>query len=249
MSNKSFTVIDRFSETPFPDRDIQNYPGGLVIPLDKPYKWSSADAVRKIKFRAVKFFGLKNLKVGHAGTLDPLATGLLLICIGSATKRAGELQEGIKEYIAGITFGYTTPSFDLEKDKDADYPYSHINQELIEETLKQFTGLQQQIPPSFSAKMVNGQRSYMLAREGDHRELTPSLITIHELEIISFASPLLLLRVLCSKGTYIRSLARDLGTALNSGATLTSLTRTRSGDFTVSQSISIEKTEEIFSLK
>lgn len=249
MSEKSFRVIDRNSGLSPGERDIQSFPGGLVIPLDKPLRWSSADAVRKIKFMASRFFSLKNLKVGHAGTLDPLATGVLLICMGNATKRAAELQEGVKEYIAEITFGYTTPSFDLEKERDSEYPFSHIDIELISETLKRFTGAQEQVPPVFSAKLVNGQRSYTLAREGSHRELTPSRVTIYELETISFSSPVLVLRILCSKGTYIRSLARDLGMAMNSGATLTGLTRTRSGNFKISQCLTMEQTEELFSLK
>ncbi len=248
MADIPFKIIDNKCTFPLEENKIEHFPGGLVIPIDKPYRWTSADAVRKAKFRAVKFFGVKNLKVGHAGTLDPLATGVLLLCLGSATKKASLLQDGVKEYIAEITFGATTPSFDLEKEIDCNYPFSHITKELISEAIKNFTGEQEQIPPSFSAKLVNGLRSYTLAREGDSRELKPSVIAIHELEIISFESPVLVLRVLCSKGTYIRALARDLGLALNSGATLTNLTRTRSGDFLLSGCLSIEQLQSLFPL-
>ncbi len=248
MADIPFKIIDNKCAFPLEENKIEHFPGGLVIPVDKPYRWTSADAVRKAKFRAVKFFGVKNLKVGHAGTLDPLATGVLLLCLGSATKKASLLQDGVKEYIAEITFGATTPSFDLEKETDREYPFNHIDKELIYETLKKFTGEQEQIPPSYSAKLVDGLRSYALAREGDSRELKPSTITLHELEIISFESPVLVLRVLCTKGTYIRALARDLGFAVNSGATLTNLIRTRSGDFSLSDCLSIEQLEALFNL-
>jgi tRNA pseudouridine55 synthase len=240
-------VIDKyFSE--IPAAKLEEYPEGIILPVDKPYSWTSADAVRKVKFRATKFFNVKNLKVGHAGTLDPLATGVLIICIGNATKKAEQLQAGEKEYIAEITFGGTTPSFDMEKEIDREYPCGHITETLISETLKSFTGVQEQIPPQFSAKLVNGIRSYSLAREGQEMELKPSLITIHELEIISFSTPVLLLRVLCSRGTYIRALARDLGYAMDSGARLTGLTRSRSGDFPLSRCIPLSMIDQIFPL-
>lgn len=221
--------------------DINAYPGGLVLPLDKPYGWTSADAVRKVKFRMQRFFGQKNLKVGHAGTLDPLATGLLLICIGKATKQAERLQNQPKEYIARIRFGATTPSFDLEKEIDATYPYEHITREAVEAVLPQFTGEQEQVPPVFSAKLIDGVRAYQFARQGTAVEMKPARVTIYELEALSFESPELLLRIRCSKGTYIRSLARDLGAALHSGGHLTGLIRTISGDFSTRDAVSIEE--------
>ncbi len=198
--------------------NLEDYPHGIVIPLDKPYGWTSADAVRKIKFMTQRYFGLKNIKVGHAGTLDPLATGILLICLGKATKVAEHLQAGEKGYIAEITFGSTTPSFDLEKEIDAYFPFEHINQELIEARLPLFLGEQNQIPPIFSAKLIDGKRAYEIARAGGNEEMKASKINIMELEVISYKAPVLILRIRCSKGTYIRSLARDLGSALESGA-------------------------------
>lgn len=221
--------------------DIDNYPSGLLINLNKPFEWTSADAVRKLKFSLQRKFGKKNIKVGHAGTLDPLATGVLIICVGNATKIASELQDQTKEYIAQITFGATTPSFDLEKEIDATFPYEHITLEKIEEALKEFIGEQEQIPPLFSAKLIDGRRAYEIAREGKEATLKSSKITIYQLEIIEWESPTLLLRINCSKGTYIRSLARDLGLSLESGAHLSGLTRTKSGDFTLSDAISMEK--------
>jgi tRNA pseudouridine55 synthase len=223
--------------------NLENYPEGIVIPLDKPYGWTSADAVRKIKFQAQRYFKLKNIKVGHAGTLDPLATGILLICLGKATKQAETLQAGEKEYLAEITFGSTTPSFDLEKEIDAYFPYEHITSGLINDTLKNFLGEQDQIPPMFSAKMVDGSRAYDIARSGGISELKPSRITIYDLEMISWKSPLLLLRVHCSKGTYIRSIARDLGTAMKSGGHLSGLIRVRSGEFIIKNCLKMEEIE------
>ena len=211
-------------------RDIGEYPGGIVIPVDKPYRWTSADVIRKIKFTATRHFGKKNLKVGHAGTLDPLATGILIVCIGNATKIAEKLQSHEKEYIAGISFGATTPSYDLEHEIDAVYPTEHITRELVEETLKRFVGEIQQIPPAFSACMVNGKRAYDLARKGEDVELKPKLLVIDEIELLECNLPEIKVRVVCSKGTYIRALARDIGEALNSGAHLTALERTRVGD-------------------
>jgi tRNA pseudouridine55 synthase len=225
-------------------KDLGNYPQGIIISLDKPYGWTSSDAVRKIKFKAQRFFKEKNIKVGHAGTLDPLATGVLLICLGKATKMAEQLQSHEKEYIAEITFGSTTPSFDLEKEIDHYYPFEHINIDSIKSILPQFIGEIDQIPPVFSAKLVDGNRSYDLARAGIELELKPSKVTIYNLEPVSYESPVLILSVKCSKGTYIRSLARDLGTSLNSGAHLTALIRSSSGNFKVKNSISIEDLEK-----
>lgn len=221
--------------------DIEQYPGGIVIPLDKPYRWTSADAVRKIKFKLQRHFGRRNLKVGHAGTLDPLATGLLLICIGKATKQAQFLQNQTKEYIAEIKFGATTPSYDLEKEIDAEYPWEHITRESIEAVLPKFLGEQDQIPPIFSAKLVDGVRAYEYARQGEEVEMKPARITLHELEILDYQAPILTLRIRCSKGTYIRSIARDLGIALQSGGHLTNLQRTVSGETRLQHAVSMEE--------
>jgi tRNA pseudouridine55 synthase len=223
-------------------------PDGILICLDKPYKWTSADVVRKIKFFLQKAWHIRNLKVGHAGTLDPLATGVLVICIGKATKIAESLQAHRKEYIATVEFGATTPSYDLEKDYDEFYPFGHISRSKVEEVLPSFLGEQDQVPPVFSAKMVNGVRAYEFARAGEEVELKSSRIDIDRIELLNFTEaadsptgrPRAEIVVGCSKGTYIRSLARDLGLALGSGAHLTGLIRTASGDFKINNSISLD---------
>jgi tRNA pseudouridine55 synthase len=216
---------------------------GMILPVDKPYGWTSADVVRKIKFLLQKKTGIKKLKVGHAGTLDPLATGLLLICVGKATKQAERLQAEEKEYIADIRLGATTPCFDLEKEIDTRYPVEHITQLAVEAALPQFIGTQEQIPPIYSAKLINGQRAYKLARAGKETEMKSAIITIKELELQHFTLPELTLRIVCSKGTYIRSLARDLGLTLVSGGHLTGLRRTRSGKHHVSNALRIADIE------
>ena len=220
--------------------NIDDYPDGIVILLDKPLEWTSADAVRRIKFLAQKHFRKKNIKVGHAGTLDPLATGVLLVCIGKATKQAEALQAQQKEYIAEITLGATTPSYDLEKEIDAVYPYEHITLESVKRVLNEMTGEQEQIPPIFSAKLINGTRAYEMARAGEEVVMKPSRITIYGLDIMDFSLPKLVVRVKCSKGTYIRSLARDSGVALDSGGHLTGLIRSESGSFKVSEALSMD---------
>lgn len=299
-------------------RNIEDYPDGIIIPIDKPYRWTSADVIRKVKYAAIRHFGKKNLKVGHAGTLDPLATGVLLVCIGKATRLAEELQSHDKEYVAGITFGATTPSYDLEKEIDRFFPHEHINAEAVEAALPAFIGEQDQIAPLFSAKSIDGVRAYELARKlyrlnggsdsedphlsRDRRPLaeggmsSPSLstiqqetgsefdavaeslirvsrITISELELLDFECgeqerrmesedratlsdassrinvtdnsalglPRAVIRMACSKGTYVRAFARDLGEALGSGAHLDSLQRSRSGQFRVEEALSIEQ--------
>ncbi|PKP05980.1 MAG: tRNA pseudouridine(55) synthase TruB [Bacteroidetes bacterium HGW-Bacteroidetes-5] len=219
---------------------MEDYPVGLVIVLDKPYGWTSADAVRKIKFALQRWFGVKNIKVGHAGTLDPLATGVLMICAGKATRLAESLQSQKKEYIAEITFGATTPSFDLEKEIDATFPFEHITKESVEEILPLFTGEIDQIPPLFSAKLVDGNRAYDIAREGKDVQLKASKITIYNLRVLNYQAGVLKLFVECSKGTYIRSLARDFGVSLKSGAHLSSLVRSGSGSFKVENAISMD---------
>lgn len=220
--------------------NIDDYPCGIVIPIDKPYRWTSADVVRKVKFIAQKHFHKKNLKVGHAGTLDPLATGILLVCIGKATKQAEALQAERKEYIAEIELGATTPCFDLEKEIDKRYPYEHITREMVEQMLPKFIGEQDQVPPIFSAKLIDGTRAYEMARAGEEVVMKPARITIYNLEILEFSLPRLVLRVECSKGTYIRSLARDVGAALESGGHLTGLTRTLSGGFGIGKALKME---------
>ena len=283
-------------------RNIEDYPEGIIIPIDKPYRWTSADVIRKVKYTAIRHFGKKNLKVGHAGTLDPLATGVLLVCIGKATKLAEELQSHDKEYVAGITFGATTPSYDLEKEIDRFFPHEHITASLVADALPAFIGEQDQIAPLFSAKSVDGVRAYELARKL-HREgktldeaaaelIRVARINITELELIEYAAgrgfenratplaagggardevvggvvfktapdgdsnassrinvtdnselglPRAVVRMACSKGTYVRAFARDLGEALGSGAHLDSLQRSRSGIFRVENALTVEQ--------
>lgn len=240
----ALTVIQKSSLQKL-SHNIDDYPDGVVIPLDKPLKWTSADAVRKIKFLAQKYFRRRNIKVGHAGTLDPLATGVLLICLGKATKKAEALQAQQKEYIAEITLGATTPSYDLEKEIDAVYPYEHITLDDVNRVLSGMVGEQDQIPPVFSAKLIDGTRAYEKARAGEEVVMKPARITIYAIEVIDFTLPKLVVRVKCSKGTYIRSLARDIGEALDSGGHLTGLIRSASGSFTVSQALSMEQVTEI----
>lgn len=219
---------------------------GVVITVDKPYTWTSFDVIRKIQAMLKYKLGYKKIKVGHAGTLDPLATGLLIVCIGKATKQIDSLQAEEKEYIANVRFGATTPCFDLEKEVDAEYPYEHITSDAVEGVIPNFLGEQDQVPPLFSAKMVDGVRAYELAREGASIELKPNRITINELKVLRFDNPDGDFLVKCSKGTYIRALARDLGLALGSGAHLTGLRRTASGNFRVDDALTMEKIENIF---
>ena len=292
-------------------RSIEDYPEGIIIPIDKPYRWTSADVIRKIKYTAIRHFGKKNLKVGHAGTLDPLATGVLLVCIGKATKLAEELQSHDKEYVAGITFGATTPSYDLEKEIDRFFPHEHITASAVAEALPAFIGEQDQIAPLFSAKSVDGVRAYELARklhkegktldEAAEELIRVSRINISELELMEYFEsdkdgfennpshaigagpspcgqggstvfkttlsdsntytqsvsnasnrinvtdnselglPRAVVRMACSKGTYVRAFARDLGEALGSGAHLDSLQRSRSGIFRVEDALTVEQ--------
>ena len=267
-------------------RNIDDYPEGIIIPIDKPYRWTSADVIRKVKFAAIRHFGKKNLKVGHAGTLDPLATGVLLVCIGKATKLAEWLQSHHKEYIAGITFGATTPSYDLEKEIDRFFPHEHITGTAVAEALPAFIGEQDQIAPLFSAKSVDGVRAYELARklhkegktldEAAQELIRTARINITELELTAYTAamsdaaaklgsvsattevskassrinvtdnsalglPRAVVRMACSKGTYVRAFARDLGEALGSGAHLDSLQRSASGIFRVENALTVEQ--------
>ncbi len=300
-------------EDDFISRNIEDYPEGIIIPINKPYRWTSADVIRKVKYAAIRHFGKKNLKVGHAGTLDPLATGILLVCIGKATKLAEWLQSHHKEYIAGVTFGATTPSYDLEKDIDRFFPYEHVTADAVNEALPSFIGEQDQVAPLFSAKSVDGVRAYELARklhkegktldEAAQELIRTSRINITELELMKFEEassdmdgfennpshaigagptpcgqggstvfkttmpeevasektsdassrinvtdnsalglPRAEIRMACSKGTYVRAFARDLGEALGSGAHLDSLQRSRSGIFRIENALTVEQT-------
>ena len=216
-----------------------DFPEGYVAVIDKPYEWTSADVVRKIKFQLRKC-GYPKIKIGHAGTLDPLATGILLVCIGRATKRVDALQAERKEYVAELQLGATTPSGDMEHPIDHTYPTEHITRELVEEALQSLTGEREQLPPLYSAKKVQGVRAYEFAREGVEVELKRALITIYSMELVEYDLPRIKIRVECSKGTYIRSLAFEIGEALNSGAYLSSLRRTRSGEFCVENAHSLD---------
>lgn len=206
-----------------------NFKEGEVLYFDKPLKWTSFAVVNKIRYHICRKLGVKKIKVGHAGTLDPLATGVMIICTGKATKRIEEFQYHTKEYIATLQLGATTLSFDLEKEIDATYPTEHITRELVEETLKRFIGSIEQVPPVFSACKVDGKRAYDLARKGEEVELKAKTLVIDEIELQECNLPEIKIRVVCSKGTYIRALARDIGEALHSGAHLTGLIRTRVG--------------------
>ncbi len=313
--------------TRYLSNNIEDYPEGIVLPIDKPYRWTSADVIRKVKYAAIRHFGKKNLKVGHAGTLDPLATGILLVCLGPATKRAEELQRSEKQYIAGVTFGATTPSYDLEKDIDREFPLDGVSERTIRELLPEFIGEQDQVAPLFSAKSVDGVRAYETARKlykagqltEENNILQANRINIYGLELLSFSSPAnreffvsreqpvstlghvrgwgsldtssegtqetvggmersgrlsreskefpkageekknrisvadisgyalptAMIKVDCSKGTYIRALARDLGEALGSGAFLSSLRRTKNGGFDIAEALTLDEVLEI----
>ena len=272
------------------ERDLAAYPQGIIFPVDKPYKWTSSDVVRKIKYALRNYFGTKNIKIGHAGTLDPLATGLLIICVGKATKLSEPLQAEKKEYIAEFTLGATTPSFDREHPIDALYPTEHITPDSLHNAVAQLTAQTEQLPPVFSAKYVNGTRSYFLARHGEEVELKPAPIKIYSTELLApdgdwglvrpsygtdaehntfmvkkriasqednpvplytenslltpeqiNALPRAVVRIECSKGTYIRSVARDFGLALGSGAFMSALRRTASGGFRVEDAINLKE--------
>ena len=216
---------------------------GEVLAFDKPLHWTSFDLVAKVRYNLCKKLGTKKLKVGHTGTLDPLATGVVIICTGKKTKLIDQLQYDVKEYIATLQLGATTPSYDMEKEVDQTYPTEHITRELIDQIIPLFRGEQWQTPPAFSAIQINGKRAYELARKGEEVELKPRLLVIDEIEVLSFDEEkmLLTIRVVCSKGTYIRALARDIGERLQSGAHLTALRRTRVGDTRVEDCYTIEQ--------
>lgn len=217
---------------------------GEVLAIYKPYTWTSFQIVNKVRYHLSRKFGVKRFKVGHAGTLDPLATGVLLVCTGKATKRIEELQSHTKEYVADIMLGATTPSFDMEHPVNATYPVEHITEGLVREALQQFIGNIAQRPPLFSACKVDGKRAYDLARKGSDMELAPKQVQIDEIELLECNLPQIKIRVVCGKGTYIRSLARDIGETLDSGAYLTGLTRTRVGEHGVENCINPEEFPE-----
>lgn len=217
-----------------------NFKEGEILYINKPYKWTSFGVVNKVRYFLCRKQGVKKLKVGHAGTLDPLATGVMILCTGKATKRIEEFQYHTKEYVAVLRLGATTPSYDLEHEIDATYPTEHITKEMVERVLASFIGTIEQVPPSFSACKINGKRAYDLARKGKDVELKPKTLVIDEIELLDCNLPEIKIRVVCSKGTYIRALARDIGEALQSGAHLTALERTRVGNITLTDCIPLD---------
>lgn len=218
---------------------------GEILYLDKPLGWTSFDVVKRVRGTLLRRLKMKKLKVGHAGTLDPLATGVMIVTTGRATKRIEELQAGVKEYVATMALGATTPSYDLETEMDATYPTGHITRGLVEEVLTQFHGSIEQVPPSYSACKVDGHRAYKMARSGKEVELKAKTLTIDEIELLEYSQQSITVRVVCSKGTYIRALARDIGQALGSGAHLTALRRTRVGDVNEAQCMSVDQMVEL----
>ena len=222
-----------------------NFIAGEILYIDKPLGWTSFDAVKRLRGALTRRMKVKKLKVGHAGTLDPLATGVMILCTGRATKRIDELQAGVKEYIATIALGATTPSYDLETEIDATYSTDHITRELVEQTLERFKGRIEQVPPEFSACKIDGKRAYELARKGKEVNLKPKILVIEEIELLDFDPTSIRIRVVCSKGTYIRALARDIGAALGSGGHLTALRRTRVGDVRVESCLTVEQAAEL----
>lgn len=222
-----------------------NFEKGEILYFDKPLRWTSFDLVNKARNIIRYQLGVKKLKIGHAGTLDPLATGVMIVCTGKCTKQIDTFQYQTKEYVATLQLGSTTPSFDLETEVDGVYPTEHITEELLKETLSKFIGEIKQVPPVYSAVKINGKRAYQYARKGDEVEIKPKTLVIDEIELLSFADNVATIRVVCSKGTYIRALARDIGLELNSGAHLIALKRTRIGDVKVDDCVSIEKFESM----
>ncbi|MDR1814208.1 MAG: tRNA pseudouridine(55) synthase TruB [Tannerella sp.] len=217
---------------------------GEVVFMNKPLDWTSFDVVNKFRYKLSRKLGVKKIKVGHAGTLDPKATGVMILCTGRATKRIDEFQNRTKEYVATLKLGATTPSFDLEKEIDAVYPTEHISSQMVTDTLQKFKGTIEQIPPAFSACNIDGKRAYELARKGKDAPLKPKTLTIDEIELLDYQLPVIKIRVVCSKGTYIRALARDIGQALNSGAHLIALERTRVGEVTLDKCLSPNDIDE-----
>jgi tRNA pseudouridine55 synthase len=226
------------------DQQRSIFEDGQVLLFDKPVYWTSFDLVNKVRIMIRSTFGIKKLKVGHAGTLDPLASGLMIICTGKATKKIDEFRDLDKEYIASFHIGETTPSFDLETETDKHYPTDHINEKMVKNVLVGFLGEHKQLPPMYSAKLIAGKRAYEFARKGIEKNLEPVTVFFRELELLSFEIPEIKIRLLCSKGTYIRSFARDFGYALKSGSYLSSLERTAIGAYNVQDAYSLGKFKE-----
>lgn len=222
-----------------------NFLSGELLYIDKPLGWTSFDAVKRVRGALSRRLHMRKIKVGHAGTLDPLATGVIIVCTGRATKRIEELQAGTKEYVATIALGATTPSFDRETEIDATFPTDHITRPLVEEALARFRGRIEQVPPAYSACKVEGRRAYDYVRNGEDVELKPKVLVIDEIELLEFAPTEITIRVVCSKGTYIRALARDIGLALRSGAHLAALRRTRVGSVSVDDCLSPAQVAEL----
>ncbi|MDR0973672.1 MAG: tRNA pseudouridine(55) synthase TruB [Prevotellaceae bacterium] len=218
-----------------------NFKEGEILYFDKPYGWTSFNLVSRVRNSLSRKTGEKKLKVGHAGTLDPLATGVMIVCTGRATKQIEEFQYGVKEYIATLQLGATTPSYDLEKPIDATYPTEHITEAMVRETLQRFVGRIEQVPPAFSACKIAGKRAYELARKGKEVNLKPKTLIIDHIELLAYDLPIIRIKVVCSKGTYIRALARDIGESLNSGAHLIELQRTRIGAVTLDDCRSLDE--------
>ncbi len=218
---------------------------GEILYIDKPLGWTSFDIVKRIRGILLRRMHIKKFKVGHAGTLDPLATGVMIVATGRATKRIDELQSGVKEYVAEIALGATTPSYDLETEINALYPTGHITRQLVERTLPQFLGTIEQVPPAFSACKIDGRRAYKIARTGHEVDLKPKTLTIDEIELLQFSPASITVRIVCSKGTYIRALARDIGTALGSGGHLMALRRTRVGNVSIDECLSVEQAAQL----
>lgn len=222
-----------------------NFLEGEILCFDKPLHWTSFNLVKRVRSKIIYKLRLKKIKVGHAGTLDPLATGVMIVCTGKATKWIEKFQYQTKEYIASLRLGATTPSFDLETEIDAIYDTGHITREQVEQVLQQFVGTIQQVPPAYSACKVDGKRAYHIARKGEEVVLKAKELVIDEIELLEYALPDIKIRVVCSKGTYIRALARDIGQALNCGAHLTALTRTRIGEIRLEECFSIDQIDDI----
>jgi tRNA pseudouridine55 synthase len=226
------------------DKQKSIFEEGQVLLFDKPVYWTSFDLVNKVRIIIRSTFGIKKIKVGHAGTLDPLASGLMIVCTGKATRKIDDFRDLDKEYVATIHLGETTPSFDLETETDNRYPIDHITEEMVKNVLAGFLGEQKQLPPMYSAKLISGKRAYEFARKGIEKKLDPVTVFFKEIELLSFEIPEIKVRLLCSKGTYIRSFARDFGTALKSGGYLSSLERTAIGVYHVRNAYSLDKFQE-----
>jgi tRNA pseudouridine55 synthase len=226
------------------DKKKSIFEEGQVLLFDKPVYWTSFDLVNKVRIIIRSTFGIKKIKVGHAGTLDPLARGLMIVCTGKATRKIDDFRDLDKEYVATIHLGETTPSFDLETETDNRYPTDHITEQMVKDVLAGFLGEQKQLPPMYSAKLISGKRAYEFARKGIEKKLDPVTVFFREIELLSFNIPEIKVRLLCSKGTYIRSFARDFGTVLKSGGYLSSLERTAIGVYHVRNAYSLDKFQE-----